>query len=214
MDEWTRNLQAGYDRVAGEYAARIFDELAHKPLDRERLDRFAERAGPLGRVCDLGCGPGQVARYLHERGTDVFGVDLSAEMVAQARRLSPAIEFREGSMRALELPDAALGGIAAFYSLIHIPRAELITVLQELRRVLCPNGLLLLAFHIGDQTVHLDEWWGQMVSIDFLFFQRSEIEQCLLQAGFVIDESLEREPYPEVEHPSRRAYILARRPVA
>ena len=33
--------------------------------------------------------------------------------------------------------------------------------LGELRRVLRPGGLLLLAFHIGDDTIHLDEWWGQ-----------------------------------------------------
>jgi hypothetical protein len=55
-----------YDRVAEEYVKRIFEELAHKPLDRALLDRFAEQMRGLGPACDVGCGPGQVARYLHD----------------------------------------------------------------------------------------------------------------------------------------------------
>jgi SAM-dependent methyltransferase len=84
--------------------------------------------------------------------------------------------------------------------------------LGELRRVLRPDGLLLLAFHIGDHTVHLDEWWGQKVFVDFFFFRSDEIADYLRAAEFEIDEIIEREPYPDVEHQSRRSYILARRP--
>jgi SAM-dependent methyltransferase len=204
-----RDLQAGYSRVAGEYAARIYDELAHKPLDRALLDRFAERVRGVGPVCDLGCGPGQVARYLHDRGVDVLGVDLSPGMVAQAQRLNPGISFQTGNMLALDVPDASWAGIAAFYSIIHIPRADLPRALGELHRVLRPGGVLLLAFHIGQDAVHLDEWWGEPVSLDFFFFEPEEIAGHLRGAGFVVEEQIERAPYPDVEHQSRRAYILA-----
>ena len=95
------DLQTSYDRVAEEYVKRIFDELEHKPLDRQLLDRLAERVRGLGPVCDLGCGPGHVARYLRDREVDVFGIDLSPGMVRQARRLSPEIEFTQGNMLAL-----------------------------------------------------------------------------------------------------------------
>src|SRR5687767_14656650 len=126
------NTQASYDRVAGEYAARLLDELDNKPLDRELLDRFAERVAGKGRVCDLGCGPGQIARYLHERGVDVFGLDLSPSMLEEARKAHPGIPFRQGDMRALDLPDNSLAGIAAFYSILHIPRDEVTAVLKKL----------------------------------------------------------------------------------
>ena len=204
-----RELQDGYSRVAGEYAARIYDELAHKPLDRTLLDRFAERVRGVGPACDLGCGPGQVARYLYERGVEVLGVDLSPGMVAQARRLNPGIPFQTGNMLALDVPNAAWAGIAAFYSVIHIPRADLPRAFRELHRVLRPNGVLLLAFHIGQEAVHLDEWWGEPVSLDFFFFQPEEIARLLRDTGFVVEEQIERAPYPDVEHQSRRAYILA-----
>jgi len=206
-----RDLQDGYNRVAGEYAARIYEELAHKPLDRALLDRLADRVRGAGLVCDLGCGPGQVARYLHERGVEVIGVDLSPGMVAQAQRLNPGIAFQTGNMLALDVPDAAWAGIAAFYSIIHIPHGDLPHALRELHRVLRAGGVLLLAFHIGQEAMHLDEWWGEPVSLDFFFLQPEEIAGHLRAAGFAVEELIERAPYPDVEHQSRRAYIFARK---
>jgi SAM-dependent methyltransferase len=206
------NTQTSYDLVADEYVRRIFEELQHKPLDRLLLDRFAAGARGLGLACDLGCGPGQVARYLHEQGVEVCGVDLSPAMVERARGLTPGVEFRQGNMLALDVPAEAWAGIAAFYSLIHIPRGDLATALSELRRVLRPGGLLLVSFHIGDETIHLDEWWGQQVCVDFFLFQSAEMAGSLTSAGFEIEEIIEREPYPDVEHQSRRSYIFARRP--
>ena len=135
MKDKIAELQTSYDRIAEEYARRIYDELAHKPLDRQLLDRFAAAVQGLGPVCDLGCGPGHVARYLHEHGVDVFGIDLAPNMVEVAKRLNPGIDFKQGNMYALEVENDAWGGIAAFYSMIHIPRERVTAVLNELRWV-------------------------------------------------------------------------------
>jgi SAM-dependent methyltransferase len=208
------NTQTSYDRVVDEYVRRISDELKDKTLDRQLLNRFAESVRNLGTACDMGCGPGHVARYLHEHGVKVCGVDISTEMVERACRLTPGVEFRQGDIMALDVPDETWAGIVAFYSVIHIPRMDVVYALRELRRVLRPGGLLLLSFHIGDNTIHLDEWWGHEVCIDFFFFQSAEMESYLTSAGFEIEEIIEREPYPDVEHQSRRSYIFARRPNA
>ena len=207
------DVQASYDRVADEYVRRIYHELKDKPLDRRLLDRFAESVKGVGVACDMGCGPGQVARYLDDGGASVCGVDLSPAMIERARRLNPGIEFTQGDMLGLSTEDETWAGIAAFYSIIHVPRTELPQALGELRRVLRPGGLLLLAFHIGDETIHLDELWGHNISIDFILFQPAEMAGYLRSAGFEIEEIIERDPYPEVEHQSRRAYIFARKPV-
>lgn len=206
------DLQIGYDRVAEEYVKRIFDELVHKPLDRALLNRFAEQVRGVGLAGDIGCGPGHVTRYLYERGLEVCGIDLSPRMVALARRLNPGITFQQGNILDLDCPDAVWGGITAFYSIIHIPREDVVRALQEFRRVLRPGGLLLLAFHVGQDILHVDEWWGEPVSLDFIFFQPEEMTGYLHAAGFEIDEVIERPPYPEVEHQSQRAYIFARKP--
>jgi len=97
-DDTTQSIRESYDRIADEYAFRIFNELQYKPLDRELLNRFAAEVAGRGAVCDMGCGPGHVARYLRDVGTSVFGLDLSSQMIEQARRLNPDISFREGNM--------------------------------------------------------------------------------------------------------------------
>jgi SAM-dependent methyltransferase len=203
------DLPSSYDRLADEYVRRIFDELDGKPLDRQLLDRFAAELGD-GRVCDAGCGPGHVSRYLHEHGVDVFGVDRSPRMVEAARRLNPGIEFRVGDMRRLDLPGATLAGFVAFYSLLHLGPEELPVALAEARRVLAPGGLAFVAVHKGPETVHVDELWGHPVSLDFRFFEPDELRRELEGAGLAVEELIERPPYEGVEVATDRIYVFAR----
>jgi ubiquinone/menaquinone biosynthesis C-methylase UbiE len=216
MDKRTLNaIQKSYDDVADEYARHLYSELDNKPLDRELLTRFAARVEDKRAICDMGCGPGHIARFLHDAGTNVFGLDLSSRMIEEARRLNPEISFHQGNMLALDLPDASLAGIAAFYATVNLPRASLPQVFREMARVLKPDGLLLLAFHIGDETLQPNALWGRPVSMDFYFFPPHAIQRDLETAGLVVEEVIEREPYaPEVEYQSRRAYVFACKPAA
>ncbi len=207
----TAGVQSNYDLVAKEYAKNLFDELAHKPLDRQLLDRFAKEVKGRGEVCDLGCGPGQIARYLRDAGAQVFGLDVSEGMLREARRLNADITFRRGDMLKLDLADVSLAGIAAFYAIVHTAPADLRRVFSEMHRVLQPDGLLLVAFHVGNEAVHRDELWGVRLSLDFIFFPVEDVKRALASTGFEIEEVIEREPYPDVEYPSQRAYIFARK---
>ncbi len=205
-----------YDRIAGEYARRMFRELDGKPKDRELLLRFVSLAGDDGALCDMGCGPGQVARFLRDNGVArVSGLDLSPAMVEQARRLNPDIEFAEGNLHSLPLADGALAGIAAFYAIVNIPEESLPVVFGEMRRVLQPGGVLLLAFHEGGAVLRPEELFGAKIATEFYHFDRARIESLLEGAGFRIEDVVERGPYsPEIEYQSRRAYIFARKPAA
>ncbi len=206
-----KNTETSYDAVADEYVRRIFDELKDKPLDCQLLERFAAQIRGVGLVADIGCGPGHVARYLNERGVHICGLDLSAQMVERAKTLNSGIEFYQKDMNALDVPDGSWAGIVAFYSLIHIPRDQIVETFRELKRVLRPEGILLLSFHIGDEVLHVDEWWSHEVSLDFVLFQSEEMVEYIEAAGLTVDEVFEREPYaPDVEHQSRRCYIFAR----
>lgn len=212
-DSIKRSIRESYDRLADAYARKYFNELQSKPLDRELLDRFAAELRGRGDVCDMACGPGHIARYLRDVGTSVFGLDLSPRMVEQARELNPGISFQVGDMMALNLKDETLAGIVAFYAIVNIPPNSLPAVFHEMARVLQPEGLLLLSFHIGDEILRPGELLGQRISMDFFFFQPAAIQKQLEAAGFTIEKIVERGPYaPEVEYQSRRAYIFARKP--
>jgi ubiquinone/menaquinone biosynthesis C-methylase UbiE len=203
-------IRESYDRLAKEYTNHLFHELANKPFDRDLLDRFA--AGMSGQVCDMGCGPGHVARYVRDAGVNVFGLDLSTQMLEQARQRNPDIHFREGNMLALDLQESTLAGITAFYATVNLPPESWPLVFREMERVLQPNGLLLLAFHIGSEVTEVKELWGLPVSLNFFFVSESVAKRHLESAGFRIEEVIQRGPYPpEVEYQSQRAYIFARK---
>jgi SAM-dependent methyltransferase len=209
----TKDVISSYDKVAPAYAQHFLNEQDSKPMDRLMLGLFAQRLAGRGPVCDLGCGPGQIARYLQSCGVkEVFGIDLSPQMVAEAAALSNGIPFRQGNMLALDDPDQNWAGAAAFYSIVHFSLEQVKLAFREVYRVLKPGGYFLIAFHIGTDVVHIENWWEQEVNLDFVFFETKSIEAVLGETGFMIEEVVEREPYPEVEHPSRRAYLLARRP--
>jgi ubiquinone/menaquinone biosynthesis C-methylase UbiE len=202
------DLQIGYDVVAESYATEYFEELACKPFDCQLLDEFAESIKGEGEVCELGCGPGQVARYLKDRDVNVRGIDLSNEMVRVAGRLNPDIPFDQGDMMSLNLADSSLAAFVLFYSIIHLKREDVTRALQEMYRVLRTGGRVLLAFHGGEGELHRDEWFGNTVSIDFRLFQANEMAGYLESAGFRNVCVIEREPY-EFEYPTKRVYVFA-----
>ncbi len=111
-----------------------------------------------------------MTEHLHGlgRGLDVFGIDLSPQMVAVARQEHPGLRFEVGSMLAsLDLPDASLGGLLAWYSTIHVPDEELPRAFAEFHRVLAPGGYVQLGFQVGDEPLRMTEAWGLEVSLVF-----------------------------------------------
>lgn len=202
------SVRGSYDTVAEEYLTRLRDELAGKPLDRALLKALVEQTD--GVIADLGCGPGHVTAWLAEQGATTVGVDLSPGMVAVARNRFPSVEFRVGDLVALPGQDGEFAAAVALYSIIHVGPDELAGVFAEVRRVLRPDALFLVSFHIGDEVRHLDEWWGHDVNVDFRFLDPTHIADLLESTGFSVEMRMQRTNYAhEVE--TQRAYILARR---
>jgi uncharacterized protein len=207
------SVQAGYDKVAIDYGREFDDELAGKPLDRWLLGRVVERSAGAP-IVDIGCGPGQVTQYLASLGGNASGIDLSAGMIAEARRRVPALSFEQGDMRALRSPAGGWAAIVAFYSIIHLEPDELPAVFAGFLHALRPGGVLLVAAHAGDDRVHRDDWWGHAVSLDFVFQDPERLRASIDGAGFSVDEVIVRSPYVGAEHPTERVYILASRPLS
>jgi SAM-dependent methyltransferase len=185
-----------YDAVAVSYADALRDSLATMVWDRTMLAAFAElvTTGGGGPVGDLGCGPGRITGHLASLGLDAFGIDLSPAMVDVARRTHPGVRFDVGSMLGLDLPSASLGGILAYYSIIHLPlerRSELFT---EFHRVLAPGGQLMLTFQVGDDRGHRSEAFGKSVSLDWYRLQPDEVAELLRGAGFEVWATVVRQP--------------------
>ncbi|MCP4550100.1 MAG: class I SAM-dependent methyltransferase [bacterium] len=207
-------IRTMYDAIACDWVKAFPDEHEKKPKDREVLERFALEIGDRQPVWDFGCGPGNTSKYLTDLGVEISGLDLSDNMVKQARAAYPEICFRRGDLLDLDFAANTIAGIVALYAIVHFTSEQVELALQEMHRVLQPGGTLLLTFHIGDETIHIDEFLGKTVDVDFMFFSTGLIVDCLKTAGFGKIEVIEREPYPDIEYQSRRAYMFAEKPEA
>jgi ubiquinone/menaquinone biosynthesis C-methylase UbiE len=202
-----------YDTVAKEYAETFFGEHEKKPKDQEILYRFSIEIGNRRPVWDFGCGPGQTTEYLKNLGIEISGLDLSEKILEQARTTHPEIHFRKGNILELEFENDLIAGVVAFYAIVHFTEEQVEIACREVFRVLQPGGIFLFTYHIGEKTIHVEEFLGKKIDIDFMFFTTDFIFSCLKKSGFEKIEIIEREPYPEVEYKSRRAYVFATKPV-
>lgn len=203
----------GYDRIAASYVERFHHHLDDKRLDLAMLCAFAAlvAATPNRRVLDVGCGTGATTAILSRHGVEAFGVDLSPNMISHAQRLNPGLSFRSGSIHDLDLPDANVGGVCAWYSTIHVPDEDLSAVFEKFHRVLIAGGLLLLAFQVGDETRIVREAFGQKVELTFFRRHPRDVTKLLERAGLQRHAELVRAPDSDGFESTPHAYVIARK---
>jgi SAM-dependent methyltransferase/protein tyrosine phosphatase (PTP) superfamily phosphohydrolase (DUF442 family) len=147
----------GYDLILEEYS-----EWAPRVRMEERARYTAVLLGrlpPGAEVLELGCAAGLPTTWQLAGRFSVTGVDISARQIAAARANVPAARFIHADMTALDFPPSSFDAVAAFYSLIHVPRQDQPALLRNVASWLRPGGLLVAT--MGAQAVEagLDEDW-------------------------------------------------------
>ena len=206
-------VRTTYAAVAEVYADTLCDELDHLPFERWLLERVAEEAD--GPVVEVGCGPGHVTAYLAAHGADARGIDLTPEMVEQARSRFPEGRYDVGDLRRLMRPASAAGwgAVLAWYSLIHLADSELPGALEALVRPLAPGGLLVLAMQAGDDVRRVTEWHGvDGLALDLVLRDPDAVVALIEAVGLTDVEWYLRGPVTSREETTRRLYVVGRRP--
>ena len=137
-----RPLRAQFDKLAPVWDnMRQGDTLDPVKAALDRLDSQPQH------VLDLGTGTGVVARLVAERfpDADIVGVDLSTQMIEEARRLtdSPRVRYEVGDAQHLPFDDGSFDLVAL---------GNMIPFFDELARVVAPEGHVLVAFSAGPET--------------------------------------------------------------
>jgi len=206
-------VRTAYAAVAVSYAEQLGDELAGLPFESWLLRRVVELSDGAP-VIEVGTGPGHVAAFLAEAGADATGLDLTPEMVDEARRRHPGVTFQVGDLRRLMRPTThdGWGAVLAWYSLIHLAASELPAAIASLARPLRTNGWLVLALHAGAEVRTVGEWFGHEIDLDFVLHDPAEIVATVERAGLLDVEWYHRGPFTSRGETTQRLYVLARKP--
>ncbi|GAS87428.1 DUF480 domain-containing protein [Mycolicibacterium brisbanense] len=207
-------VRATYGAVAPAYARELSDELDALPFERWLLERVAVAARDLP-IMDAGCGPGHVTAYLAAAGADAHGLDLSPEMITQARQRHPDVGYEVGDLRRLMRPAAAAGwgAVLGWYSLIHLAASELPGAVAALARPLASGGLLVLALHAGDEVRRVTNWFDTDVpALDVVLHDATTVVAAVQAAGLTDVEWYLRGPHESRGETTQRLYVVARRP--
>jgi uncharacterized protein len=206
-------VRATYGVVAASYARELSDELDGLSFERWLLDQVAVAAGDLP-VMDAGCGPGHVTAHLAAAGADARGLDVSPEMIAEARQRHPDVHFEVGDLRRLMRPVAAAGwgAVLGWYSLIHLAGSELPGAVAALARPLAPGGLLVLGLHAGDDVHRVTRWFEvEVPALDFVLHDPATVVAAVQAAGLTDVEWYLRGPHEWRDETTQRLYVVARR---
>jgi SAM-dependent methyltransferase len=196
MTDFLDDIRTSYDTVSTSYAELVRDGADGEP---ESFDLLAKLAGDRP-VLDVGCGPGRTTGLLAARGLQVVGIDLSPGMIGIARRDHPELDFRVGTMTGLDLPDDEFGGVVSWWSIIHLPRAVVPQAFGEFHRVLAPGGVLLLGFHVGEESTHKTSGYGgHPMDIHVHRWTPAALTEIAIAAGFT--------PYLDPIIPDDRLYF-------
>jgi uncharacterized protein YceH (UPF0502 family)/SAM-dependent methyltransferase len=206
-------VRAAYAAVAGSYADHFCGELADLPFESWLLRRTAELADGAPAI-EVGTGPGHVAAFLAQAGANAIGLDLTPEMIDEARRRYPGVTYQVGDLRRLMRPSThdGWGAVLAWYSLVHFAESELPEAIASLVRPLRPGGWLVLALHAGAEVRTVTDWFDSEVDLDFVLHDAGVVLATVEQSGLVDVEWYLRGPLVARGETTQRLYVLARRP--
>lgn len=189
-NDFKQLVEAGYDSIASRCL-----EFAQRNLAWEQstarmsyLRKLLERLPAQAQVLELGCGAGIPCTQLLVQQAYVTGVDISAAQIALAKQHVPDAILLQADMMTLAFPPASFDAIVAFYSIIHLPRAEQAILIQRLAQWLCPGGWLLLNLGVSDDPGSIEpDWLG--TAMYWSSYDTYTNIALVSQAGFTLAEA-------------------------
>ncbi len=146
------NRQVDYDQIASTYDRRFKDG---RPRGTETVLLSLAQVLHAERLLEVGCGSGHWLALLRPATPHLYGLDLSAGMLSQARRSHGELALVRGRAGQLPFPDASFDLVYCVNALHHFEQQH--TFIAEARRLLRPGGALAV---VGfDPRQHRDKWY-------------------------------------------------------
>jgi ubiquinone/menaquinone biosynthesis C-methylase UbiE len=200
-----------YNTAAQKYHNLFHNEMNEKEYDQKLLDSFAAKFNKDSLICDAGCGPSaHIGKYLFEKGIKVIGVDISEKCVELARLNNPEMKFEFADIGSMPFDENSFDGLISYYSIINTPKIYMNRIFNEFRRVLKPEGYMLVAVKAGTTEGYIDDLLGIKTKIYSALFTQAEIAGYFSEAGFLLEYFNKRNPY-DFEIRNERIFAIGKK---
>ena len=175
-DEFKKITRQTFDDVADEYIKRDQAIINETTDVRDALENFSKILFRNAKILDIGSGGGRDSRILFAKGFSVVGIDFSSEMIRQSEQIEPRIQYRVMDFEKMDFPDNTFNGVWTNASLHHIPKVNLPLVLENIKRILSPGGILFIKVKQGKyDDLRYNDKFGKRILRYFAYYEPSEL---------------------------------------
>lgn len=194
-----------YNKIAQEYDKEFGNDYSDTPYIDKFLNYLEGKT-----VLDIGCGVGNLTKYIMDRGFYIEGIDLSKEMLNIAKEKYSDIKFYEMNMKEITL-SKKYDGIMLAYSLFHLTKKEVIEVLPKYYNLLNNNGKILLILQYGKGEKIIDEPLKEGLKMFINYYSQDEIIEILKNNSFKILYTDLKKPESEFELGNDKLVIICQK---
>ena len=175
-----------YDKIAGQYA----NDFLNNDHDEKIARGFSTGLARGARILDAGCGCGGASKVFLDNGFDVVGIDLSTEMLKIAKTHASKAHFEIGDVRATRFSAGEFDAIYASRIFCHLQNRDRTKTLREFRRVLKPNGKLMIVNTVSRKSYGEIERepYDENLKIFYNYFTLDDLKKSITGAGFSIKD--------------------------
>ena len=158
-------------------------------INNNLIKKFTNLLKSKGKILDAGCGPGRDSKVFCDLGFNVFGVDLSSNLLKIASKKCPKSVFKKANFLSLPFEDEYFDGIWASASLLHLENTDDVKkALNEFNRVLKRSGVLcvLVKQQMGKEKTSIVTDSLSKHNRFFQWFSKTEINNLLNENNFSI----------------------------
>jgi len=181
MKEQIKKALDTYDKYA-----KIYADYTYPKLMQFQLNKFISLIPKKAKILDVGAGSGRDAHYFNDYGLDITSIDISDNMLKEAKKRVKGVNFIKMDMRNLEFEDNSFDGIWIMASLSDVERKESFDALKGFSRILKKDGIIYIAVKEGTTEEIISKPQYNNSPRYYTFYTQVELEDKLKKSGFSI----------------------------
>jgi SAM-dependent methyltransferase len=190
-------------RIYNNYVKEYIDKFMDLNLYKDTFDPLLRTLPLGGTVLELGCGPGNVVKYIKSKRADlqIMGIDLAPEMIRAATKLNPDAAFKILDIRHADEIEGHFDAVIAAFCIPYLSPDNLADVFVQMQRLTrAKKGMIYISYMEGPcerSGFERTSFTGES-ELYINYYTRDEIEFLIKEHGFIIRQFYTQD-YPEAD---------------